>query len=74
MNFVIGLLYEKKLFNFLWKFSGRQLVGQMRNQNPEMFEAASTAAAQAQADLGGNFGGENPNGGPNPDQQPPPSS
>lgn len=58
---------------FLWSllFSGRQLVGQMRNQNPEMFEAAAQAAAQA------GLGGAGENGGPgnanpgNPDQPPP---
>lgn len=65
---------------------GRQLVGQMRNQNPEMFDAASVAFAQA--NLGGGGGGENGGGGgessgsenphpntegpKNPDQPPPP--
>lgn len=59
-------------------FSGRQLVGQMRNQNPEMFEAAAQAAAQAglggigeNADPG-NGGGPNPDGGAQP--PPPPST
>lgn len=55
-------------------FSGRQLVGQMRNQNPEMFEAAAQAAAQA--GLGGLGENANPNtdGSNNPEQQPPPST
>lgn len=50
---------------------GRQLVGQMRNQNPEMFEAAAAAAAQANLTGDENV---NPNTGAakNPDQPPPP--
>lgn len=44
----------------------------MRNQNPEMFEQAAAAAAQAGV---GNFDNENPNDGSNdPTQQPPPST
>lgn len=50
-------------------FSGRQLVGQMRNQNPEMFEAA--AAAAAQAGLGGMGEDQNESGSNNPPQPPP---
>lgn len=38
--------------------SGRQLVGQMQNQHPEMFEAAAAAAAQAGF---ANPDGSNPN-------------
>lgn len=67
---------------------GRQLVGQMRNQNPEMFEAAAAAAAQANlggvgpgdggvsGGGGGGNGGDDPNSGAarNPDQPPPPST
>lgn len=58
---------------------GRTLVGQMRNQNPEMFEAAAAAAAQANlGGMGGSGASESPNpnngGARDPDQPPPPSS
>lgn len=52
----------------LYQISGRQLVGQMRTQNPEMFEAATQAAAQATM---GNLDPNNPGGQNNPDQPPP---
>lgn len=65
-NWILG-------FVCLFHNSGRQLVGQMRTQNPEMFEAATAAAAQAT--LGGNVDPNNPganNPDPsNPDQNPP---
>lgn len=45
---------------------GRQLVGQMRDQNPELFEAASAAAANSGL---GDFNPDSSNNGP--DQAPP---
>lgn len=57
----------------MFKISGRQLVGQMRTQNPEMFEAATQAAAQAT--LGNMDNPSNPNNpGANNPEQPPPSN
>lgn len=34
-------------FVFQIIYSGRQLVGQMRDQNPDLFEAATAAAANS---------------------------
>lgn len=61
---VLKVLIPHFVFKII--YSGRQLVGQMRDQNPDLFEAATAAAANSGL---GEFNPDSSNNGP--DQAPP---